>query len=51
MGVTPGAFVGAGIGAAGGGTTGTAAGLAVIVTAVRKHTMKSQKSSTETLST
>ena len=51
VGVTAGALVGAGIGAAGGGTTGTAAGLAVIITAVRKHTMKSQKSSTETVST
>ena len=49
--VTAGALIGAGIGAAGGGTTGTAAGLAVIITAIRKHAMKSQKSSTENVST
>ena len=51
VGVTAGALVGAGIGAAGCGTTSTAAGLAVRITAVHKHTMKSQKSSTETVST
>jgi len=47
--VSAGALIGAGIGAAGGGTTGTAAGLAVIITAIRKHASKAKKVVSETL--
>ena len=49
VGVSAGALIGAGIGAAGGGTTGTAAGLAVIISAIRKHASKAKKVVSETL--
>ena len=47
--VTAGVLIGAGIGVAGGGTTGAAAGLAVIISAIRKHAGKAKKLVSETL--